>query len=349
MANQVDLSRIVSREFPAAVFVNPVAGGGRANSRGPLIRKVFEARGIPVEFISAPSARELESRACEKIARNHRLLLAMGGDGTFQALANAAFGTDTLLGILPAGGGNDLAAALGLPRNPVHAAEELLRGHTRFVDLIRVRASPTGSSRGLPQQASSGQAWQTGGQERLYVGGGGIGLDAEAAHYASGIFRHVPGRLRYVLSGLWVLRGYAAPCVRVEFLGGAPPAVEARTLLTAVLNTPTYGAGLRFAPDALVDDGMLDVVFVGDLNVFQVLKLMPRLLYSGELRSPLVSRMRAGSLRLVADPPCEFHGDGEILGMTPVEIEIVPAAVQVLAPVIEVAPARVKVLEPAVE
>ncbi len=125
--------------------------------------------------------------------------------------------------------------------------------------------------------------------------------------------------------------------------------MDARTLLTAVLNTPTYGAGLRLAPDALVDDGMLDVVFVGDLNVFQVLKLMPRLLYSGELRSPQVSRVRAGSLRLITDPPCEFHGDGEILGVTPVEIEVVPAAVQVLAPVIEVAPSRVQVLEPAVE
>ncbi len=343
MANQVDLSRIVSREFPAVVFVNPVAGGGRANSLLPLIRKVFEARAISAEFISAPSARELESRAREKIADNRRLLLAMGGDGTFQALANAAFGTDTLLGILPAGGGNDLAAALALPKNPVHAAEELLRGHSRFVDLIRVRASPTGFPRG------SGQAGQAGGKERLYVGGGGIGLDAEAARYASGIFCRVPGRLRYVLSGLWVLRGYAALRVRAEFPSGAPPAVETKTLLTAVLNTPTYGAGLRLAPDALVDDGMLDVVFVGDLTAFQVLKLMPRLLFSGELRSPQVSRARAGSLRLIADPPCEFHGDGEILGMTPVEIEVVPAAVQVLAPVIEVAPAAVRVLEPAVE
>jgi len=347
MANQVDLSHIVSREFPAVVFVNPVAGGGRANSLLPPIQRVFEARGIPAEFIATPSARELESRARENIAAKRRLLLAMGGDGTFQALANAAFGTDTLLGILPAGGGNDLAAALGLPKNPVHAAEELLRGHSRPVDLIRVRASPTaGLPDGLARQPRARRGpWQ----ERLYVGGGGIGLDAEAARYASGIFRRVPGRLRYVLSGLGALRYYAAPRVRAEFPGGAPPAVEARTLLTAVLNTPTYGAGLRLAPDALVDDGMLDVVFVGDLNVFQVLKLMPRLLYSGELRSPLVSRVRAGGLRLIADPPCEFHGDGEILGMTPLEIEVVPAAVQVLAPVIEVAPARVQVLEPAVE
>jgi len=350
MANQVDLSHIVSREFPAVVFANPVAGGGRANSLLPFIRKVFEACAIPVEFIPTPSACELESRAREKIAGGRRLLLVMGGDGTFQALANAAFGSDTLLGILPTGGGNDLAAALGLPKNPVHAAKEILQGHTRFVDLIRVRASPTGSPRrsprGLPGQASSGQA---GGQERLYVGGGGIGLDAEAARCASGIFRRVPGRLRYVLSALWALRGYATPRVRAEFPGGAPPAVEARTLLTAVLNTPTYGAGLRLAPDALLDDGVLDVVFVADLTVFEVLKLIPRLLYSGELRSSQVSRARAGSLRLIADPPCEFHGDGEILGMTPVEIEVVPAAVQVLAPVIEVAPARVQVLEPAVE
>ena len=343
MTKQVDLSHIVSREFPAVVFVNPVAGGGRANPLLPLIRKVFEARAIPAEFILTPSARELESCAREKIASNCPLLLAMGGDGTFQALANAAFGTGVLLGILPAGGGNDLAAALGMPKNPVHAAEELLRGRSRPVDLIRVRASQVGSPIG------SGQAGQTSGGERLYVGGGGIGLDAAAARYASGIFRRIPGRLRYVLSALWALSSYAAPRVRAEFPGGTPPTIEARTLLTAVLNTPTYGAGLRLAPGALIDDGMLDVVVVGDLKVFEVLELLPRLLYSGELRSARVSRTRAGSLRLVADPPCEFHGDGEILGQTPVDIEIVPAAVQVLAPVNEVAPARVQVLEPAVE
>lgn len=336
----MDLSHIVSREFPAVVFVNPVAGGGRANSLLPDIQKVFETRGIPVEFISAPSARELESLAREKIAGKRRLLLAMGGDGTFQALANAAFGTATLLGILPAGGGNDLAAALGLPKDPVHAAEVLLRGHSRWVDLIRVRATPK-----RPGRAGEQVSWQ----ERLYVGGGGIGLDAEAARYASGALRRVPGRLRYVLSALWALRSYAAPRVRAGFPGGAPPAVEARTLLTAVLNTPTYGAGLRLAPDALVDDGALDVVFVGDLTVFQVLKLIPRVIYSGEIRSPLISRVRAASLRLIADPPCEFHGDGEILGLTPVEIEVVPAAVQVLAPVTAVMPAAVRVLEPAVE
>src|SRR5713226_2985402 len=198
MASQVDFSSIASGEFPAIVFVNPAADGGRAGAHLPRIRNIFETHALPAEFVLTKSAEELEAAAREtiKIMKRRRLLLAMGGDGTFQALANAAFGSDTLLGILPTGGGNDLAAALGLPKNPVHAAKEILQGHTRFVDLIRVRASPTGSPRrsprGLPGQASSGQA---GGQERLYVGGGGIGLDAEAARCASGIFRRVPGRL----------------------------------------------------------------------------------------------------------------------------------------------------------
>lgn len=294
------------------VLVNPTSGGGRALASVPTVRSLFESNKIDAEFVTTNSAQELERAAREAIAEDWRTLIAMGGDGTFQALANAAFGADVLLGILPCGGGNDFAAALGLPADPKEAAAALVQGEARDVDLLR--------------------ATSAGGHSRLYVGGGGVGLDAEAAGYANGAFRSLPGRTRYIASALRALVRFTPLEVRIEFPGSAVPAVEVTTLLTAALNSPSYGAGLRLAPEASIEDGLLDVVCLGDLSSFEILPILPRLMRSGELHTAKVKRWRVERARLATTTPCPFHGDGERMGMTPVTIEVVPRAIRLLAP-----------------
>ena len=294
------------------VFVNPTAGRGRALSYLSRIQTAFDTASVASEFISIGDVKELESSVVAAIKAGKRFLFALGGDGTFQGLVNAAYSADVVLGVLPAGCGNDFAAGLNLPEDPVAAAEAVLRGQPKQVDLVRVRTAN--------------------GRVRLYLGGGGLGMDAEAARLAGGAFRRLPGRARYVASALRAYCGYSAIGVRAEFPESELPPVEAKALLAAVLNTPSYGAGIRLAPGARLDDGWLDAVIVEDLRLFEVLALLPRLLKSGELRTPHVKRMRVRAVKLSTDRPSLFHGDGEILGPTPVEIEIVPQAVRVLAP-----------------
>ena len=300
------------RASRALVFVNFTAGGGRARGCLQQIQELFTSLEISVKFAATNNAQELESAAKHAISQGKRVLLAMGGDGTFQALANASLGTGVLLGVLPAGGGNDFAAALGIPRDPVKAAAAILRGRPRRVDLVSARTAD--------------------GRTRFYVGGGGVGLDAEAARYANGVYHCFPGRLRYIAAALRALAGYKALEVRMEFPGSEQGPVAARILLAGALNTPTYGAGLRLAPGATVDDGLLHVFLVEDSSTLSVLKLLPRLVASGELRTPRIKRWQVKRVRISADRPCLFHGDGEILGPTPVEIEVIPGAVQVLVP-----------------
>jgi YegS/Rv2252/BmrU family lipid kinase len=303
----------VLRASPSLVLVNFAAGGGRVRTYLPRIQKLFNSLEISVQFAATNSAEELESAAKYAILQGKRVLFAMGGDGTFQALVNASYGADVLLGVLPLGGGNDFAAALGIPRDPVKAADAIVRGRPRRVDLARGRTAD--------------------GRTRFYVGGGGVGLDAEAARYASGGYRHFPGRIRYIAAALRALAGYKALEVQIEFPETDPIIVVAKTLLAGALNTPTYGAGLRLAPGATVDDGLLHVFLVEDLSTLGVLNLLPRLVGSGELRTSRIKRWQVKRARLTTDRPCLFHGDGEILGPTPVEIEVVHSAIQVLAPV----------------
>jgi diacylglycerol kinase (ATP) len=303
----------VSREYPAVIFVNAQAGGGKGRRCLPEIKSLLAAREFPCEFVLAGSAEEMGSCVRAAISAGNRVLLAMGGDGTLQCLVNAAQNSDVVLGIVPTGGGNDFAAALGLPKNPVHALEAILSARLRCLDLLRARTAD--------------------GRERLYVGGGGIGLDADAARYTGGSYVRLPGRIRYVASALRALREFKPLRVHAEFPGGGVPAMDGQVLVAGVLNTPSYGAGLRLAPDARMDDGLLTVLFVKNLSATEVLVAVARLLTRGDLPSSYVTRASAPRVRLSADRPCLFHADGEILGPAPVEIEVVPRAIRVLAPV----------------
>jgi len=301
-----------SPDCPAHVFVNASAGGGRARSLLPRLRQLFESLAVPFELVETSNSGELESAARQTASQAGRLLFALGGDGTFQALVNGAFGTDVVLGVIPVGGGNDFASALGLPVNPLKAAASALTGKVRAIDLVRVYTSD--------------------GRTRLYAGGGGVGLDAEAARHAGGSFRHLPGRLRYLASALRALAEHQPLNTRIEFPQGDHSSLEASALLAGVLNTPTYGAGLRLAPEASIDDGLLNIVLIENLSKLEVVKLLPRLIGTGELRTSHVRRWTTRSVKICADRLCLFHGDGEILGPAPVEIEVLARAVQVLVP-----------------
>jgi len=305
--------RNLSRESPAVVFVNPHAGGGRARTHLARVKAIFCARSFSAEFILTESMAEMDSRVHAAISAGSRVLLAMGGDGTLQCLVNAAQNSYVLLGIIPAGGGNDFAAELGFPKDPVAAAKAILSAQPRCVDVLR--------------------ACTADGRERLYLGGGGVGLDADAARYASGAYARLPGRLRYLASALRSFREFQPLRVRAEFTGSNLPIMDAPVLVAGVLNTPSYGAGLRLAPDARIDDGLLTTLFVKNLTAREVLAVLPRLLARGDLAESYVTRVSAPRVRLTTDRACLFHGDGEILGPAPVEIEVMPKAVRVLAPI----------------
>lgn len=299
------------------MFVNPVAGTGRSERNLRRVVGAFKRLEMTTEFVVAASAGEMQRRVREAIEQGARLLFAMGGDGTVQALVNAvgvgsAGENGVVIGILPSGGGNDFASALGLPKNPVEAVAALRAVSIRTVDVLRA---------------------QTGdGVTRLFVAGGGVGLDVEAARLASSAYRRWPGRSRYLASALRAWREFEPLGVRVEFPDDDIAAIESRVTTAAVLNTPAYGAGLRVAPDAQIDDGLVDVSILKGLSAAEVARALPGLFASGELPHAYFKRRKARTAILQTDRASMFHGDGEILGTAPVRIEVVPNAIRVITP-----------------
>ena len=304
---------LATSAIPDLLLVNPTAGAGLAGSVIPALRRFAGSRGWPVDIRRTGSAREFAALAAQGAAAGHPRLFAVGGDGTFQLLLNTTQGSpQTVLGIIPAGGGNDLAAALGLPPDPLKAAALLIEGETFELDAIRVRTAE--------------------GRERLYTGGGGVGLDAEASLFASGSYRNLRGRLRYLLSAIRALGRYHAVRVSVSVDGNPEPIRVGKALLASALNTPTFGAGLALAPAARLNDGKLDLVLLERLSRREILSILPALALRGELRTQKVRRLQASCIRIETEPQRSFHCDGEIIGTTPVEIQIVPRACRVVRP-----------------
>jgi diacylglycerol kinase (ATP) len=310
----VSSQSLLSKQTPDLVLANPTAGGGLAREAFARLQKFARERNWNAEFRGAESSAELAQIAREEATRGRERIFALGGDGTFQLLLNAVAGdSQTSIGVLPAGGGNDFASALGLPMDAVRAAETILfDGQASLLDAAHVRTAD--------------------GTERLYMGGGGVGLDAQAARYANGVFRKMRGRSRYLLSAVRALWEFEPLKVRLTLEDSAQSVIEAKALLLGVLNTPSYGSGLRLAPDANLQDGKLNLVIVEDLPPLEILRVLARSAMTGEVRSRYMQRYLVAKTRIETDRPCSFHGDGETIGQTPVEVRVVPNAARVWHP-----------------
>jgi len=306
-----DQNRAGEPSSAVTIFLNARAGSGHAGRRVPEVRAAFRKLNFAVRLMETYSPEQLRREARAKIAEGSAILAAMGGDGTLQLLAREALGGKTAIGVIPAGGGNDFAAALGIP-SWQEAVRAIAGGRTKLVDAVKVRFEN--------------------GQEGRYFGGGGAGLDAEAALYAGGRFRSWPGRLRYIAAAIAALGKDPSADFEVTSGAGNAPEFSGRALFAAALNTPSYGGGVRLAPDAIMDDGLVDFVVLERLTPLEILGLLPRLWLKGQLTTKRVKRFRAASARVTAAVPVRFHGDGELLGTTPVSIEVEPKALKILVP-----------------
>ncbi|HEY9408208.1 MAG TPA: YegS/Rv2252/BmrU family lipid kinase [Jiangellaceae bacterium] len=286
-----------------ALLVNPTAGRGRGARAGRVAAERLTAAGIAVRVLQGRDVREAADLAGEAVADRAGALVVVGGDGMVHLGVQAVAGTSTPLGVVPAGTGNDLARALGLPlRDPLGAAGVVVAGARRRIDLGR----------------SEGQ-W--------FAGVVAAGFDARVNDRVNRM-RWPRGPRRYDLATLAELGVFRPISYRMD-LDGETSELEA--MLVAVGNIPSYGGGLRITPDASLDDGEFDVVVVAPVSKATLVRVFPRVRRGTHLAHPAVSVRRARTVRLDAAGVTAYV-DGERLGPLPRSFEVVPAAVEVFAP-----------------
>lgn len=296
--------RYLSMKSTWVLVANPTAGGGRAGAQADLARRLLAAAGRPVEVCLTDHRGHAASLARQAVAGGAAGLIVMGGDGTLAETLPALAGSQTVLGLLPSGTGNDLARSLGIPRRLHQAVAVLLEGRVRALDL------------GICG-------------DNLFATVATLGLDAEISEAM--IEGRIPlkGTPGYLFEALRRLPSYCAPTLRVQ---GDFGLFEGPFLLVAVANTASYGGGLKIAPQADPHDGLLDVCLVDPLPLPTALSLLPRLFWGGHAGHPAVRFVRSAALEITGPTPRLSCADGELQGRTPLAFGTRPAAVQVILP-----------------
>ena len=289
------------------LLVNPAADTGRA---GRLSAPVAErlARAGTVRVVMAESAAGT-ARLAHRAVADSDALVVLGGDGTVHQVLPALAETGVPLGIVPAGTGNDGAAGLGLPADPLAAADAIAAalgdGRVRLVDLGRV---------------------ETGTGPRWWLTVLCAGFDSAVNERANAL-RWPRGPRRYDLAiAIEAIR--LGPRRYTLTLDGTEQVLDA-TIVT-VCNTPRYGGGKLIAPDARLDDGVFDVCVIAPVSRRTLAWLAAKLDRGGHVGHPAVTFHRANRVRVDADRPA--YADGERIGALPLETHCVPAALSVLAP-----------------
>jgi len=293
--------------------VNPIAGGGRAGRIRNEVALYFSDHHWPVEIATSSSAEDFCQLAVRAVASDYRYVVALGGDGTFHHLVEPAVGSNKILGFLPAGNGNDIAEGLGIPLDPIEAAHAFLRSRPKAIDAVRANFANASVAR----------------RTATFIGAGGLGLDAEAAQLANTRFRSWPGVTRYIAGALWARRSFHGLELDATM---DDESWSGRVLFAAVANSPCYGSGVRIAPAAKMDDGWMEVALVREMPFTRLLEAIPIVLQSGDIRWPELRRYRCRRAVFRTNRPALVHGDGEILGNSPVEFDILPGAVRVMLP-----------------
>jgi diacylglycerol kinase (ATP) len=287
-----------------AVLISPAAGRGRARALSGAVLETLRAGGLEPQVLPATTGAEAERQAAEAVAAGTGAVVAVGGDGAAHAALQAVAGTTTPLAVVPAGTGNDLALALGIPQGAVAAAralaEDLVAGDVRDVDAGR----------------TGGRWWAT-----VLC----CGFDSAVTDRANRL-RWPRGRRRYdvaILAELAALRPRRLTLV----LDGETSTVP--VTLVAVGNTSWYGGGMKVCPGADPADGLFDVTVVGPLTRLELVRQRPRLTAGTHVENAAVTVHRVARVEL-SSPGVTTYADGEPVAPLPAVAECVPGALRIV-------------------
>ncbi len=306
----------------AVAILNPRAAGGRAAKLWPRISEALEQRLGAVEplFTEHPGhATELTRQA---LARGCDLIIAVGGDGTANEVANGFLNDDepinptARVGFIPVGTGGDLQRTLGISSDVDEAVETIASGVPWPIDLGKATLV---SHEGQPLT-------------RYFINLLSFGMGGDVSVRAKkNVFSGLSGKLAFLYATAAVFLTYRGKKVRVV-LDGNPLSKELLVTNIAIGNGRYHGGGMQPCPRAVMDDGLLEVTTIRRLGTFEFIRDLP-VLYSDDVyQHPKVDHFRATHIRAESDEITRIEVDGEGLGRLPLEITVLPRILTVLVP-----------------
>jgi diacylglycerol kinase (ATP) len=284
-------------------LINPAAGRGSARDRFEELR-ILASR-ASAGFVVSRNAGDLAVQARRAVEDGVERLVVVGGDGTMHHAAQGLAGSDCALGVVALGTGNDLAATLRVPRDLEAAVRHALTGPVRRIDLIRVG-------------------------ETVCIGYAGVGFDSEVTRYANAVQR-LPKPLVYPWAVLHSLRTFEPPLMKVVHDGGT---FLGRAMFANACNLPRFGGGMRIAPGARIDDGLLDLVIVKAVSRLTLLSIFPKVYAGKHVGHPAVELVRTRRVEITLDRDTTMYGGGEpvrpVRAGETVAVEVMPGGLAVV-------------------
>jgi diacylglycerol kinase (ATP) len=294
-------------------LVNPASANGKTGKRWPEIARAAHAAGLRGEAIFSDAPGQLGDLARQAADGGARLLVVVGGDGTVHEVVQGVAGRDGVeLALIPRGTGWDIARTHGIPKRLVESVHIATESGARSFDLGRAHyAGGNGET----------AAW--------FANMASVGMSGAVAAKVNSTTKAFGAKTSYLLAlGVVFARWQNVPLrVRVD-------AEERDALMEdAIVAVGRYLAGgMMITPDAEPDDGLFDVLLIGDVTKTELVRVMPKIYRGTHLPHPKGEVLRGSTVEIEADEPLPIQLDGEQPGTTPVRFEIVPAAIRLRVP-----------------
>jgi len=298
----------------AKVIVNPVAGANSTRRKWSRIRQLLKRVGLSFDYQYTEGVGHAIELARAAASDGYRYLVAVGGDGTVNEVANGILSstnsTTTALGIVSTGTGSDFVRSVGIPRDYTSACSFLTSSRRLLIDV------------GVVEYQRQGET-----VKRFFVNAAGVGFDAAVVEATERLPKYFGGTVPYLAGLMRTLFRYRNKPIVLRI---GDKVESARVLNVAVANGCYLGGGMRIAPEASLDDNLLDVVVVGNIGKFELLKALPMVYKGTHVNHPKVRMEKATHILVESSEPILVYADGELLGEGPASFGVVPAALNIV-------------------
>jgi YegS/Rv2252/BmrU family lipid kinase len=287
------------------LLVNPHSAGGRTLKLLPEVESELRRHAVAYRIVKTETLEHGVSEAL-RAAEAGEVPVVMSGDGLVGQVGGALANTDTSLGIIPGGRGNDLARVLGIPKEPAGSVAVLAKGDERVIDVGEVNG-------------------------RRFLCVASFGFDSDANRIANEA-KLVKGNLVYAYAAFRAMIAWRTATFQVAVDGAEP--TEFRGYSVAIANSQAFGGGMYVAPHAKLDDGLFDIVAIGDISKLRYLSNLPKVFKGSHVDGEGVTELRAvgSKVSVSADRDFGVYADGEHLADLPATLSLLPRALRVIAP-----------------
>jgi diacylglycerol kinase (ATP) len=294
-------------------IVNPVAGANKSHKKWQVIIAVLKRLGVRFDYQFTEASGHAIEIARAAAVDGYERIVAVGGDGTVNEVANGILGSSnpssTLMGVISTGTGSDFIRSAGIPRDYLNACSRLADSHRITVDA------------GIVECVCKGQKVR-----RYFINTAGIGLDAAVVDNVQKVPKTFGGTVPYLFGLVRTLFTYQNKNIVLSSDGESAPA---RVVSVMVANGGFAGGGMHFAPMAKLDDGLLDLVVVGDMGKLELIKSFSKVYKGTHIYLSKVKTAHVSEVTVDTKDKAFVYADGEVLGEGPVSFRVIPSALQV--------------------